>query len=118
MAVVAEGDRRRVYLPPTDEHDAAADVERPDDVPDAASSSTGPRRLDVTRYGLTEFADLFTNRQLVALTTFSDLVGEARERVLERRARGRRCRRRPPRSRRHRRRGLRRRRRDLPRAWP
>ena len=27
------------------------------------------------------FADLFTSRQLLALTTFSDLVGEARERV-------------------------------------
>ena len=33
-------------------------------------------------YGLTTFADLFTDRQLVALTTFSDLVGEARERIL------------------------------------
>ena len=29
-----------------------------------------------------EFSDLFTNRQLLALTTFSDLVMEARERVL------------------------------------
>ena len=31
---------------------------------------------------LTTYRDLFTPRQLVALTTFSDLVGEARERVL------------------------------------
>ena len=30
---------------------------------------------------MTNFADLFTDRQLVALTTFSDLVGEARERI-------------------------------------
>ena len=30
---------------------------------------------------MTTFADLFTDRQLVALTTFSDLVGEARERI-------------------------------------
>ena len=32
-------------------------------------------------YGLTTWADLFTPRQLVALTTFSDLVAEAMERV-------------------------------------
>jgi adenine-specific DNA methylase len=32
-------------------------------------------------YGLTTYGDLFTPRQLVALTTFSDLVQEARERV-------------------------------------
>ena len=37
---------------------------------------------------MTRFADLFTNRQLLALTTFSDLVMEARERVLARRPRG------------------------------
>ena len=30
---------------------------------------------------MTTFADLFTDRQLVALTTFSDLVSEARERI-------------------------------------
>lgn len=36
----------------------------------------------VQAYGLTRWTDLFTNRQLVALTTLSDLVGEARERVL------------------------------------
>jgi putative DNA methylase len=32
-------------------------------------------------YGLTTFGDLFTDRQLVALTTFSDLVGEAMARI-------------------------------------
>ena len=31
--------------------------------------------------GCQTFADLFTDRQLVALTTFSDLVSEARERI-------------------------------------
>ena len=38
-------------------------------------------RLSRPLYGLTKFSDLFTARQLVALTTFSDLVEEARERV-------------------------------------
>ena len=37
--------------------------------------------LVLTPYGMTNWRDLFTPRQLVALTTFSDLVQEARERV-------------------------------------
>jgi len=40
-----------------------------------------PRDFKTPNYGMTTFADLFTNRQLVALTTFSDLVGEARDRI-------------------------------------
>src|SRR5690606_35152259 len=40
-----------------------------------------PRALWTPAYGLTTFGDLFTDRQLVALTTFSELVQEARERV-------------------------------------
>ena len=34
-------------------------------------------------YGMSEWGDLFTERQLVALTTFSDLVAEAREKILQ-----------------------------------
>ena len=81
MATVAEGTRSRVYLAPDAQHAAAADVLRPDDLP-PGELFDWPGRINVYRYGLTEFADLFTNRQLVALTTFSDLVGEIRERVL------------------------------------
>ena len=44
--------------------------------------STNPRWFSPPAYGLTEFSDLFTNRQLLALTTLSDLVMEARGRVL------------------------------------
>jgi putative DNA methylase len=36
----------------------------------------------VQAYGMTKHRDLFTDRQLVALTTFSDLVAEAREQLL------------------------------------
>jgi putative DNA methylase len=41
-----------------------------------------PGRTNVVEYGMKTFASLFTPRQLVALTTFSDLVGEAREKAL------------------------------------
>ena len=82
MAIVAEGDRGRVYLAPTPEHEAAALKAKPEWKPEVEICHW-PGRTNVVEYGLTQFADLFTPRQLVALTTFSDLVQEARERVLK-----------------------------------
>lgn len=81
MAIAAEGPRRRYYLPPDDEHEKAANVPRPDDVPDG-ELSTHPQYMGPPRYGMTEAADLFTSRQLTALTTFTDLVREAHTRIL------------------------------------
>ena len=80
MAIVAEGDRGRIYVAPASRHEAIARgvsaTWRPDSpLPD------NPRDFKTPNYGLPTFADLFTTRQLVALTTFSDLVGEATERV-------------------------------------
>jgi len=82
MAIVAEGDRGRVYLAPTPEHEAIAASAQPQDTPetDLPAKALGFR---VQEYGMTKWRDLFTSRQLVALTTFSDLVQEARERVLQ-----------------------------------
>ena len=80
MAIAAEGNRQRIYLAPTPEHEKAADVPTPDDVPDTEIPHN-PRYLTTPNYGMTRHADLFTPRQLTALTTFSDLVTEARERV-------------------------------------
>lgn len=81
MAVVAEGNRRRLYLAPSITQSEAADVPRPDDLPDATIPPQAPS-FRVQAYGMTHWVDLFTNRQLLAMTTFSDLVHEARERVL------------------------------------
>ena len=81
MAIVAEGDRQRVYLPPDPEHVKAADVPRPSDVPDTEIPYNA-RYLTAPNYGMTHHADLFTNRQLTALCTFSDLVMQARNRVV------------------------------------
>lgn len=80
MAVVGEGSRQRVYVAPTADHVESAAVACPSDVPEQ-ELGFDPRNLWTPAYGLTRFADLFTNRQLVALTTFSDLVTEARELV-------------------------------------
>jgi putative DNA methylase len=81
MAVVAEGDRRRTYLAADGGHRRAAALDRPDSAPDAAlpAQALGFR---VQNYGFARWADLFTNRQLLALTTFSDLAMEARERAV------------------------------------
>jgi len=82
MAMVAEGNRRRIYLEPSRGHWSAAVIDRPDDVPEDKLGND-PRAITAPNYGMTRFADLFTNRQLVALTTLSDLVGEVRKEVVK-----------------------------------
>ena len=80
MAIVAEGQRNRVYLAPAAEHEAAAQQAKPTWKPegDIPTRMTGG---NCTPYGLTTWGSLFTPRQLVALTTFSDLVPEAIARI-------------------------------------
>ena len=70
-----------MYLPPNEEHVLAADVVRPEDVPggEIPGQALGFR---VRAYGMHDYADLFSPRQLTALTTLADLVAETRERVL------------------------------------
>ncbi len=80
MAIVAEGDRGRVYLAPTEEQENIATKAKPEWKPEVMMPEN-PRWFSPPLYGLKSFGDLFTPRQLVALTTFSDLVGEARDRV-------------------------------------
>jgi putative DNA methylase len=78
MAIVAEGNRGRVYLDPTSEHEAIALTAPPDWKPDIEffPDALGFR---VGNYGMTKWSDLFANRQLVALSTFADLIQEARD---------------------------------------
>jgi len=82
MAIVTEGDRGRIYLSPTGQAQAAANAAEPSWRPDTPLPDD-PRNFWTIPYGLRTFADLFTPRQLVALTTFSDLVQEARAKVIE-----------------------------------
>jgi len=80
MAIVAEDVRGRVYLSPTEVMEAVALKAKPEWKPDVVISGS-TQYLGVKPYGMEQFSQLFTNRQLVALTTFSDLVQEAREQV-------------------------------------
>lgn len=81
MAVVAEGSRGRVYLSPTDGIEKVARTANPQNVPESnlPEKALGFR---IQEYGMLKHRDLFTSRQLVALTTFSDLVQEARKKAI------------------------------------
>ena len=80
MAVVVQGSPGRLYLTPSSAQELTATRAMPDWTPetDLPERALGFR---VQEYGMQKWADLFTLRQLVALTTFSDLVGEAMKRV-------------------------------------
>ena len=80
MALVTEGPRGRVYLAPTGEHEVIAQDAEPSWEPETALPDD-PRNFWTLAYGLKTFGDLFTRRQLVALTTLSDLVPEAIARI-------------------------------------
>ncbi len=81
MAIVAAGARGRVFLAPTPEMEKLAQQARPTWKPDAVMP-VKHRDFKGPLYGMTSFGDLFTDRQLVALTTFSDLIAETREEVI------------------------------------
>ena len=80
IAIVAEGVRGRVYLSPTPKDEEIARTAKPTWIPETQipEQALGIR---VQLYGMNSHGKLFTQRQLTALTTFSDLVGEATEHV-------------------------------------
>ena len=81
LAIVAQGDRERVYLAPSAEHEEAAQREALPKWKPQVSISGSTQYIGVQPYGMDQFDHLFTNRQLLALNTFSDLVGDAMARV-------------------------------------
>ena len=80
MAIVAEGERGRVYLSPTKEMETVAHEANPGWKPEIVISGS-TQYIGVLPYGMGQFSQLYTDRQLVLLSTFSDLVQEVRERV-------------------------------------
>jgi putative DNA methylase len=80
MAIVAEGDRGRIYLPPTEIQEGIATQSQPEWRPEVnlPEKALGFR---VQAYGMRQWADLFTDRQLVALTTLSDLISKVQTKV-------------------------------------
>ena len=89
LAIVAEGNRRRAYVSFDDTHKMVpmeaekylSDSNLIDKIPTEPARGTFASNAQGRRYGFQTFGDYFTCRQLIALTTFSDLVSETRERV-------------------------------------
>ncbi|APF36460.1 hypothetical protein BOQ54_03285 [Chelatococcus daeguensis] len=90
MAIVAEGQRTRIYLSPDDEHQLTAshlnEDETVNEARDSFLNSETPTRAMITggvcsAYGLSTWGHIFTARQLKALTTFSSLITSVREKV-------------------------------------
>jgi len=80
MAIVAEGKKGRLYYAPNLEHIKAAKVKLPDQYPTGAMPKN-PRWFSPPDYGFPNYEDIFTNRQLNALTSFSTLVSEAQKQI-------------------------------------
>ena len=81
IAIIAEGHRGRIFLAPSEQHVNIIETAKCNWYPEAEMSRDSPSLVSGRGYGLSRWADLFTRRQLTALTTFCDLVREARERV-------------------------------------
>ena len=82
LAIVVEGQRGRVYLAPISEHEKVAHSAKPEWKPEELVTTPSHDVDRLPMYGMYTWGDAFTPRQLVALTSLSDLVQEAREKVL------------------------------------
>lgn len=76
IAIAAADEKKRVYIEPDTEQNTAADILPPKKVPHGTLPDY-PRRFSPPSFGLSDYADLFTNRQLVYLTTMMELACEA-----------------------------------------
>ncbi|MCS7008665.1 MAG: DUF1156 domain-containing protein, partial [Chthoniobacterales bacterium] len=81
MAILAWKDGEIVFLPPSPEQEAVARSAKPRWRP-VQNLPDNPHIFPQSDYGLSTFADLFTSRQLLALTTFSDLLTKLPERIV------------------------------------
>ena len=82
MAIVAESKGGRQYASASSEHEQLALSANPGWRPEYPLS-THPQYMSVTNYGPKHVADLFMDRQTLALNTLSDLVDIARDEVQE-----------------------------------
>lgn len=80
IAIVAEGNRARIYVPPLAEHERIAFSAKAKWQPETLLPND-PRNFWTVDYGLTTFGDLFTARQLLALNTLCDLVQETQAQI-------------------------------------
>ena len=76
IAIVADDNRKRLYIEPTAEQKAAAKVKAPKRIPHGTLPNY-PRRFSPPQFGLSDYADFYSNRQFIFLTTMMELAKEA-----------------------------------------
>lgn len=80
MGIIGEGENGRLFVSPIPEHEIIASINLPDDYP-TGWLPANPRWFSPPAFGMEKFEKLFTNRQLTALVTFSDLVKEIQREI-------------------------------------
>lgn len=80
IAIVIDGGKKRLYLEATSEQVKAAEVNAPKNV-SHGELPVFPKRFSPPSFGLNDYADLFTNRQLVFITTMMGIAKELQEDV-------------------------------------
>lgn len=75
IAVVIDGGKKRLYLEATSEQEQAAEINAPKNLAHG-ELPIFPKRFSPPSFGLNDYADLFTNRQLVFITTMMDMAKE------------------------------------------
>ncbi len=82
IAVVADNGKKRLFLEPDINQIKAAQVVPPKDIPHGKLPNN-PRRFSPPSFGLSDYADLFTPRQLTYITTMMQLAKEVQHIVEE-----------------------------------
>jgi len=80
MAIVVEGRGGRIFLPPDAVHETIAVSAEPTWRPDVPLPKN-PRDFKTPNYGIENFGDVFSKRQLLALQVFSETAIEVQELV-------------------------------------
>ena len=80
MAIMVEGNKKRIYLSPNEKNENIAASAKPKWKPEA-ELPYNTRDFKTPNYGMQTFGELFTPRQLVALNAFCDLVDDVREKI-------------------------------------
>ena len=83
MAIVAEGKRGRIYLSPSKEHEEIAKSAKPKWAPELEMNRDTSNLVSGRGYGFFTWADLFTQCQLAALSTFTDLLNKVKDQIIE-----------------------------------
>ena len=83
LAIVAKVGRGRKYLSPNEQHEQIARSAKPEWKPEEKVTTLSHDVDRLPMYGMSSWGDAFTARQLVALTTLTDQVAEARQRALQ-----------------------------------